>query len=112
MAADWGRYQSWVGISNIAGTAAGVFTDLKGDGTEDFVLLAAGGGPVYQSPDGHWGYVGRLYPDGMTESWPVIVKALSGGKINAVAPSWKELQVGADRYRMVPQTNGFATVVR
>ena len=112
LAADWGRYQSWVGISNIAGTAAGVFTDLKGDGTEDLVLLSAGGGPVYQSRDGHWEYVGRLYPDGMTESWPVIVKALSGGKINVVTPPWKELQVGADRYRMVPQTNGFATVVR
>lgn len=112
LAADWGRYQSWVGISNIAGTAAGVFTDLKGDGTENFVLLSAGGGPVYQNRDGHWEYVGRLYPDGMTESWPAIVKALSGGKINAVTPPWKELEVGADRYRMVPQTNGFATVVR
>ena len=65
---------------------------------------------MYQNRDGHWEYVGRLYPDGMTESWPV--KTLSGGKISVVTPPWKELQVGADRYRMVPQINGFATVVR
>ena len=111
LAADWGRYESWVGISNISGTTAGVFTDLKGDGTEEFVLLSVGGGPVYQNRNGHLEYVGRLYPDGMTVPWPVLVKALSAGNISAVTPPWKDLQVGADRYRMVPQTNGFATVV-
>src|SRR6185437_9384018 len=62
LAADWGRYQSWVGISNLPGTAAGVFVDLRGDGTEEFVLLSVGGGPVYQKRDGRWEYVGRLYP--------------------------------------------------
>ncbi len=86
--------------------------DLGGDGTEEFVLLSVGGGPVYQNRGGRWEYVGRLYPDGITGSWPTLVKALSGGNINAVTPPWKDLQVGADRYRMVPQTNGFTTVVR
>jgi hypothetical protein len=66
---------------------------------------------VYQNRNGHWEYVGRLYPDGVTVPWPVLVKALSAGSISAVTPPWKDLQVGADRYRMVPQTNGFATVV-
>lgn len=47
----------------------------------------------------------------MTVPWPILVKALSAGNISAVVPPWKDLQVGADRYRMAPQTNGFATVV-
>lgn len=112
LAADWGRYQSWIGISNLPGTTAGVFVDLGDDGTEEFVLLSVGGGPVYQKRGGRWQYVGRLYADGTTGSWSALVKALSGGNINAVTPPWKELQVGVDRYRMVPQTNSFATVVR
>lgn len=47
----------------------------------------------------------------MTVPWPVLVKALSGGNINAVTPLWKDLLVGAHRYRMVPQRNGLVTVV-
>lgn len=112
LAADWGRYQSSVGISNFAGKTAGVFVDLDGDGTEDFILLSVSGGPVYQKRGGRWEYVGRLDPDGMTVPWPVLVKALTGGEISAVTPPWKDLQVGVGRYRMVPQTNSLGTVVR
>jgi hypothetical protein len=111
LASDWGRYPIWFGISNGTGTTAGVFIDLNGDGAEEFVVLSETGGPVYQNRGGHWEYVGRLYPDGMTASWPALMRALSAGNINAVTPPWKELQVGVGRYRVLPQRQGFATGV-
>jgi hypothetical protein len=103
LTADWSRYNPLVGAANVAQTTAGVFVDLDGDGVDEFVLLSAGGGPVYQSHGGHWGYVGRLYPEGMTLPWPALVKELSGGSISAVAPPWKNLALGDHRYRMLPQ---------
>jgi len=103
LAADWSRYNPLVGPANVAQTTAGVFIDLDGDGVDEFVLLSAGGGPVYQNHRGHWGYVGRLYPDGMTASWPALVKELSGGSITAVVPPWKNLALGDHRYRMLPR---------
>jgi hypothetical protein len=98
--ADWGRRFPWVGTKNVAQTTAGVFIDLKGDGTDEFVLMSAYGGPVYQNRGGHWQYVGALSTAGMPAPWPVLVKALSGGDIAAGVPAWKDLTVGIHLYRM------------
>jgi Domain of unknown function (DUF4153) len=104
LAADWSRlYPPGVGTANVTPTTAGVFVDLDGDGTEEFVLLSAAGGPVYQNRGGQWEFVGRLSPEGMPASWPALEKALTGGSIAAVEPAWKDLSVGTHRYRIFPQ---------
>jgi hypothetical protein len=103
LAADWSRFNPLVNAANVTWTTAGVFIDLDGDGTDEFVLLSAGGGPVYQNRGDHWEYVGRLFPDGKMANWPLLAKGLAVGHVTAVAPPWKELTVGANRYRMFPQ---------
>lgn len=102
LAADWGRYRPWVTAENVADTTVGIFVDLNGDGSEEFVLFSLGGGPVYQNRDGHWVCVGTLYPDGRTGPWPALLKALAGGQVTAVAPVWKNLSVGSHLYRVAP----------
>ncbi|MGH8201951.1 MAG: hypothetical protein ACREVO_16570 [Steroidobacteraceae bacterium] len=102
LAEDWSRFRPWVTAQNVAETTAGVFVDLDGDGSEEFVLFSLGGGPVYQNRDGHWVYVGTLRPDGRTTSWRALQKALADGKVTPVVPLWKELSIGPDRYSVAP----------
>ncbi|HEV2270203.1 MAG TPA: hypothetical protein VGR92_12140 [Steroidobacteraceae bacterium] len=103
LAADWNRYYRFIGGANLAQAAAGVFVDLDDDGTAGFVLLAVGGGRVYQNRGGHWEYVGILRPDGRAPPWTILMKALADGKVTAVPHPWKDLLVGAQRYRVVPE---------
>lgn len=102
LTADWNDFNRFVGAASIAQTAAGVFVDLDGDGTDDFVLLVLGGGRVYQNRSGHWEYIGVLRSDGTAPSWNVLMKAFSDGKVTAAPHAWKDLLVGDHRYRVVP----------
>lgn len=109
-AADWSRFEPWVTAQNVAQSTAGVFVDLRGDGSEEFVLFSLGGGPVYQNHEGRWDIIGTLYPDGRTAPWTVLLEALSGGSVSAVSPPWKDLSVGSHLYRVVPRPElGFKT---
>lgn len=103
LAADWNRYDRFIGGPNIAQTAAGVFVDLDGDGTDELILLSGGGGRVYQNSGGRWECVGLLHSYGRMPLWNALMKALTGGQVAAVAQPWKDLLVGSYRYRMVPQ---------
>ncbi|HVI05201.1 MAG TPA: hypothetical protein VM711_03800 [Sphingomicrobium sp.] len=103
LAADWNRYNRFVGGGNIAQTAAGVFVDLNGDGTDEFVLFVLGGGRIYQNRGGHWEYVGLLRSGGTMPPLAVLTKALSAGQVAAVSPPWKDLLVGDHRYRVLPE---------
>lgn len=104
VAADWYSFKPLDSVADVAQTTAGVFVDLNGDGTEEFVLLSrGGGGPVYQNRGGHWEYVGRIWPSEIDAPWADTVKALSAGNISAVAPPWKDLALGDHRYRIFPQ---------
>ena len=106
LAADWNRREPLVGVANVAQTTAGVFVDLDGDGSDEFILLSEGAGFLYQNRAGSWQYVGRLYLDGMTPGWPALIKALSAGDVTTVAPPWKDLSVGSHRYRLFPRYGG------
>lgn len=103
LATDWNRFRPWVGTDNVVQTTAGVFIDLQGDGSDEFVLLSVNGGPVYQNRGGHWQYVGMLFAAGMIAPWPILLKSLSGGDVTAVVPPWKDLSVGNHLYRVTPQ---------
>jgi hypothetical protein len=103
LAVDWNRYNSWIGPANVTQTRAGVFVDLDGDGSEEFVLLSAGGGPVYQNRGGTWQLAGQLFPDGKMAPWNTLAKAMADGSISAAPPAWKDLALGSHHYRLTPQ---------
>lgn len=98
--ADWNRYYRYVGGTNIAQAAAGVFVDLDGDGTDEFVLLSGAGGPAYKESGRHWEDFGLLYFDGSRPVWSILMKALTGRQVAGVPHPWKDLLVGDHRYRM------------
>ena len=102
LTADWNDFNRFVGAASIAHAAAGVFIDLDGDGTDEFILLIPWGGRVYQNRNGHWEYIGALRSDGRAPPWAALMKALTDGTVTAAPPSWKDLVVGDHRYRVVP----------
>lgn len=102
LTADWNDFNRFVGAASIAQAAAGVFIDLDGDGTDEFILLIPWGGRVYQNHGGHWEYIGILRSDGRAPPWNALMKALSDGTVTAAPHSWKDLLVGDHRYRVVP----------
>jgi Domain of unknown function (DUF4153) len=102
--ANWGNAQAGMyELPNSVSAMAGVFVDLDGGGTDEFVVLSALGGPVYQSRSGHWQYIGRVRPEGFTHSWQALLPELAHGNISATVPRWKELSVGPHRFRMDPE---------
>lgn len=110
--ADWGNiYPPGIMMPGTPSKAAGIFIDLDGDGTEEFVLLSAAGGPVYQDRGGSWERIGRLSPEGTLPAWSTLAKALASGSITTVAPAWKDLSVGTDRYRMLVEPTDFRVSV-
>lgn len=68
------------GMTRFDQAIAGVFADLDGDGVDEFVLLRAGGGPVYQFRSGYWEHVGRLYSQRLPSSWPALAAQLAMGR--------------------------------
>ena len=111
LVADWQRYRPWVSVANVVQTTAGVFVDLEGNGVDDFVLLSAAGGLVYQNRGGHWRFAGTLLAEGMPAPWPSTLQALSGGDVSAVMQPWRDLSVGAHLYRVAP-SDGLSAVAR
>lgn len=101
LAEDWAKPSSILtGFPPSAQQAAGVFADLDGDGVEEFVLLSQAGGPVYQKQSGHWEYIGQVRPQRAGAPWAALEAALAKGDVAAVTPRWKELAVGAQRFRV------------
>lgn len=102
LTADWSRFRPYVPAQSLERSTVGVFVDLDGDGTDEFVLFYGGGGSVYQNQGRHWQYVGEVFPEGAMAAWPTLLKAISGGDITTVAPPWKDLSIGSHLYRVVP----------
>ncbi|MDB6045308.1 MAG: putative transrane protein [Gammaproteobacteria bacterium] len=84
---------------------AGLFVDLNGDGSDEFVLLDVNGGSVYSHQDVDWKYVGHLYPQqslGRTPSWPELLELLRLQQTAAKSPQWKDLGIGGRVFRLNP----------
>jgi hypothetical protein len=84
------------------GPFIGVFADLDGDGTDEFVLVASYTGWVYGQQGGHWTYIGGLTG---TRPWAVdtLRDAVSHGEVKVQPPPWRDLVIGTQRLRVQPE---------
>jgi hypothetical protein len=82
--------------------AVGLFADLDGDGTDEFILLTPAGGPVYQVRAGRWEYIGGLYSEGAGLPWSEVLAQLARGNIATTMPQWRDVKLGSQRLRVTP----------
>jgi len=80
---------------------AGVFVDLNGDGTDEFVLLHVYGGTAYEHRDGAWVRIGNVVADPANSDWPGLRDRLAKGEFSATVPTWKSLTVGDHSFRVI-----------
>jgi len=84
--------------------AAGIYIDLNGDGSDEFVFLAARHGLVYENRGGRWALVGDIFPQPRisppSDFAGAIVAELARGNVSATAPKWKELSIGGHVFRV------------
>jgi hypothetical protein len=88
---------------------AGIYIDLNGDKSDEFVFLAAYGGLVYENRGGRWVLVGGInrqssHP-GTLEFAGVkldLIGELTKGNFSATTPKWNELSIGGHVFRVIP----------
>lgn len=91
------------GLAMIDSEVAGVFIDLDGDGTDEFVVMNQYGGLTFAQRGSGWEKLGRFYGSYDDSSWKALLRNLENGRFEAVAPQWKELQIGEKRVRVAPE---------
>jgi hypothetical protein len=86
--------------------AAGIYIDLNGDKSDEFVLLTASRGLVYVNHAGHWDLAADIYPQfiGLCKSnfEKAILGELAKDNMSAVPPAWNDLSIGGHRLRVNP----------
>jgi len=109
--ADLRRPGNGYAFRNWGDDAAGIYIDLKGDGSDEFVFLDSRRGLVYENRGGRWTLVGDIFPQpGIPPSSDfagAIIAELAKGNVSASAPKWKELSIGGHVFRVteVAQAN-------
>jgi hypothetical protein len=91
-------------FQNWGDDAAGIYIDLKGDGSDEFVFLDARRGLVYENRSGRWTLVGDIFTQPGMSPLPdfagAIIAELAKGNVSASAPKWKELSIGGHVFRV------------
>ncbi len=82
------------------GVAVGVYLDLNGDGTEEFLLLSPEAGRVYARVGGAWAGVADVELSAGPDEWPRMLDDLAAGRVVAADTPWKDLVVGKRRIRV------------
>jgi hypothetical protein len=81
--------------------AAGIYINLNGDNSEEFVFLTDKSGLVYAHRAGQWVLAGSLYVDLSISSggfgWDLIGE-LAKGNIAATPPQWNDLSIGGRKF--------------
>jgi len=80
-------------------SVAGLYVDLNGDGTDEFVLFGCCGGVAYEHRAGGWTRIGdvrALSPGSATG----ILTELKSGSVRTMVPTWRELVVGGHVFRV------------
>lgn len=82
-----------------AGSTAGVYVDLNGDGVEEFVVLSGGaGGFLFEQHDARWRLVGHIRAVGGVRAWQAIRADLDNGNVAARPPRWQDLWIGSQPF--------------
>jgi hypothetical protein len=82
--------------------SAGLFIDLNGNGDDEFVILTHRGGMTFARTDDGWSRVKTFQHRYDAALWKQVIRHLAQGEFDAVAPPWKDLQVGSERIRVGP----------
>jgi hypothetical protein len=81
----------------------GLYIDMGEDGVEEFVLLAAPMGMLYErTAANRWSKVGAVERIAGTAD---LSAALGAGEVKTVLPAWRELEVGESRFRIRAEPN-------
>lgn len=91
------------GFAMVDSGVAGVFVDLDDDGVEEFIMLNQYGGVTLSLRKDRWEKVGRFYGGYDDAAWKSLLREFESGRFEAVAPQWKDLQIGGRRVRVVPE---------
>lgn len=84
-----------------AGSTAGVYVDLNGDGVEEFAVLSGcAGGFLFEQRDGHWRLAGHTQALAGVCAWNAILADLDKSNFAARQPLWKELWIGSQGFRV------------
>jgi hypothetical protein len=97
-----------LGLRDFSGQAAGIFIDLNGDSTEEFVFMMPPRGRVYENRQGKWQYRGdvvdpsRLGVAGAGGGGAArsLIDDLTQGNVASTPSKWSDLLIGTHRYRM------------
>jgi hypothetical protein len=86
--------------------AAGIFIDLNGDGTDEFVVLGTYTGLLYQHDAGRWVLAGHMIPraGGMSRAdfERRVIGELAVGHVSTAPSKWNELSIGDVKLRVNP----------
>lgn len=80
----------------------GIFTDLDGDGVDEFVLLNPSGNWSFRYHEDTWKKLGQSDSFVSAEDWRQLRDAVNRGEVRVVSPLWKQLQIGTRRFDVVP----------
>jgi Domain of unknown function (DUF4153) len=90
----------------------GIYIDLAGSGADDFVLLTANHGLVYEHREAGWALVADANPSFIGPQWKSgLLDELAKGNVSTAAPKWKELTIGSRTFRVSGRREGRAVVM-
>jgi hypothetical protein len=91
----------------LSNAAVGIYIDLNGDKSDEFVFLTAQRGIVYENQAGAWVLVGNILPKAMGPPMADFASAIAGeltqGHVSAIAPKWNELSIGGRVFLVNPR---------
>lgn len=91
--------RTFVGFGEESGI--GIFIDLNGDGRDEFVLLHPYGGSSFEYRDAGWRELRRFHSSMTVQDWLKMRETVRSGQVEAVSPSWKQLQIGSRRIDVI-----------
>jgi Domain of unknown function (DUF4153) len=104
---------SFVGLRDFSTQAAGIFIDLNGDNSDEFVLMtftSPSRGRVYENRQGQWQYRGDVIElfgifgaRAGTSAGGYVLDELNKGNVTSSPSKWSDLLIGTHRYRIDPR---------
>jgi hypothetical protein len=85
--------------------ATGLFVDLNGDQTDEFVLVFTFQALAYEKRDGNWLFAGIWSPLQLQPSVHLdksLTEDIAQGRVTVSQPKWSDLVIGSRKYRLTP----------
>jgi hypothetical protein len=107
LTADLGKPGNVFDYERWSDAAVGIYVDLNGDKSDEFVFLTSIRGLVYENRAGQWALVGYTQPRSVAapsvDFASTIAGELAKGNFSAIAPKWHELSIGGRVFIVNPR---------